>query len=48
MKNIEYKQAVVLVDYHNRIKHNTAGRYLVGARSKEEAIQLVKDIIFKR
>ena len=45
MKNIEYKQAVVLVDYHNKIKHKTEGRYLVGARNEEEAVKLVKDII---
>ena len=42
---MEHKQAVVLVDYHNKYKHNTQGRYLVGAKTKEEAEKLVKDII---
>ena len=42
---MDYKQAVVLVDYHNKIKHNTEGRYLVGARNEEEAVNLVRDIV---
>lgn len=42
---MDCKQAVVLVDYRNKYKHNTGGRYLVGAKTKEKAEKLVKDII---
>lgn len=36
---------VVLVDWHNRYKHNTAGRYLVGANSEKEAKDMLQKAI---
>lgn len=36
------KQYVLLVDYHSPRKHNTAGRYRVGARSEQEAKEFLK------
>lgn len=36
---------VVLVDWHNRYKHNTAGRYLVGANSEKEAKEMLQKAI---
>lgn len=43
----EIKQAVVLVDSHKplRLKHNTAGRYRVGAKTEKEAEELVRKAI---
>ena len=36
---------VVLVDWHNKYKHNTAGRYLVGANSEKEAKEMLQKAI---
>jgi len=43
----EIKNYIVLVDSHKpaRLKHNTSGRYRVGAKSEKEAKQLVQDKI---
>lgn len=43
----EIKQCIVLVDYHTPIhfKHSTAGSYKVGAKTKKEAVQFVRDVI---
>lgn len=41
------KQAIVVVDAHRppSRRHNTAGRYRVGAKTEKEAISLVRDAI---
>lgn len=39
------KQYVLLVDYRNPRKHNTAGRYRVGACSEQEAKELLREKI---
>lgn len=43
----EIKQCIVLVDYHTPLhfKHNTEGSYKVGAKTKKEAVQLVRNAI---
>ena len=43
----EVKQCIVLVDYYTplHLKHSTAGGYKVGAKTKKEAVQLVRNAI---
>lgn len=45
MKKI--KQAIVLVDVHRRPerRRNTAGRYIVSAKSEKEAVELVQKAV---
>ena len=43
----EAKNYILLVDYYKnpRLKHNTAGRYRVGAKTPKEAVKLLREKI---